>query len=109
MTHSDLIPHRPYFFCGYFTDAESVPSIETYIYLGVASEVLGATDRGKREHVFQDAECYFEQQRGEISSTASPADRGLVLIADEDLLEPMVQDYAGLIEFVKRCEQDASE
>jgi hypothetical protein len=108
MSPADLVPHRPYFFCGYFTDAESVPSIETYIYLGLASEVLGSTTQ-KREHIFQDAECYFRQQRGELSSTASPADRGFVLIADEDLLKPMVQDYAGLLEFINRCKQDARE
>src|SRR5262245_62924571 len=94
MTPTELVRHRPYFFCGYFTDANSVPSIETYIYLGLASEVLGAADKQKGEHIFQDAECYFQQQRGEIPSTASPVDRGLVLIANDDLLEPMVQDYA---------------
>ena len=109
MKHSELTPHRAYFFCGYYMDDESVPSIETYIYLGLASEVLGATDRGKREHIFQDAECYYEQQRGEISLTASPADRGLVLIAEEDLLEPMVQDYAGLLKFIEQCKRDAGE
>ena len=108
MAPGELIPHRAYFFVGYFTDTEPVPSIETYIYLGLASEVLGAADRPKREHIFQDAECYFQQQRGKISSNAAPADRGLVLIAEDDLLEPMVQDYAGLIEFIKRC-QDADE
>jgi len=106
MARTELIPHRPYFFCGYFTDAEPVPSIETYMYLGLASDVLGATNRQKPEHIFQDAECYFQQQRGEISSTASPDERGIVLIA-EDLLDPMVKDYAGLLLFIKRCQEDA--
>ena len=107
MANTELIAHRPYFFCCYVTDTESIPSIETYIYLGLATEVLGARNRGKPEHVFQDAECYFQQQRGEISSTASPADRGLVLIGDEGLLETMVKDYAGFMEFIKRCKADA--
>jgi hypothetical protein len=109
MTHTELIRHRPYFFCSYFTDAESVPCIETYIYLGPVNEVLGATERARREHIFQDAECYFQQQRGEIASTASPEDRGLVLIAEEGLLETMVQDYAGLLQFIERCKRNAGD
>jgi hypothetical protein len=107
MALTQLIPNRAYFFCGYYTDTADVPSIETYIYLGTVSEVLGGPPREKREHIFQDAECYFQQQRGELSPTASPEERGLVLIA-EDGMDPMVKDYEGLLAFLEGCKSDAT-
>jgi hypothetical protein len=107
MALSQLTPDRAYFFCGYYSDTSNVPSIETYIYLGTVSEVLGGPPREKREHIFQDAESYFQQQRGELSSTASPEERGLVLIA-EDVMEPMVKDYEGLLTFLERCKSDVA-
>ena len=107
MFPSQLTPDRAYFMCGYYSDTSNVPSIETYIYLGTVSEVLGGASGEKREHIFQDAECYFQQQRGELSATASPEERGLVLIA-EDEIESLVDDYDDLLTFLQGCRSDVA-
>ena len=106
MPDIELVRHQAYFFCGYCVGAEHVPLIETYVYLGTASEVLGGPAGEKVEHMFQDAECYYQQQRGELSANASPEDRGMVLVAN-DLIDPMVQDYDGLLAFIAECKKDA--
>jgi hypothetical protein len=107
VAHIELVRRKAYFFCGYCAEHDPVPSIETYIYLGLATEVLGGSLREKVEHIFQDADLFYQEQRGELSPTSSATDRGLVLIAD-NLLDPMVQDYDGLISFIERCKRDAS-
>lgn len=102
----ELIPHRAYFFCGYCDETGHVPSIETYIYLGTAEDVLGGFSAAKSEHIFQDADRYYEQQRGELSASASPEERGLVLVA-EDTLDGMLEDYDGVVAFIQECKRHA--
>jgi hypothetical protein len=102
MTPTELTPNRTYFFCAFASGSNDVPVIDTYRYIGLVSDVLGGPARGKREYIFQDAEAYYAEQRGELSKSSSATERGLVLVAEEEV-DALVQDYDEAIQFLESC------
>jgi hypothetical protein len=102
MNPSELKPHRPYFFCAFALGSNNVPVIETYRYIGLVNDVLGGPSGAKREHIFQDVDAYYAEQSGEISKSASPTERGFVLVAENEV-DALVQDYDEAILFMESC------
>jgi hypothetical protein len=102
MDPRELKLDRTYFFCAYALGSNNVPVIETYRYIGLVNDVLGGSSGGKREHIFQDVDAYYAEQSGEIAKSASPTERGFVLIAENEV-DALVQDYEEAILFMESC------
>jgi hypothetical protein len=89
--YQTLIVGEPYFVIGFVDRKLTVPSIGTFVYLGIGT--LDAGTEGK--HCFQDAHSYL----AEPDDYSEPAEPNYVVLGEESL--DMVADKAGLIAWLK--------
>lgn len=83
-----LVVGQPYFVVGFVDRKLTVPSVGTFIYLG-----LGALDsESEGRYCFQDAHSFFAESQ-------EPAEPGYLSLAEESL--DMVADKPGLIRWLQ--------
>ena len=76
-----FLKHKTYFDCGYFTDSDT-PSIETYVYLGTSTDILGS---GKKdEHIFQRGDYFYADPEAIPPQLVKGKDQGLLLVNESN-------------------------